>query len=53
MDEWIQALIAVLEKGIVVEPYGENWSSRTGAFRIRLAPDPETEEQSIQGGSRW
>lgn len=40
MDELIQGLVAVLERGIVVEPYGENWTSRMGAVRIRLADDP-------------
>lgn len=41
MDELIQGLVAVLERGIVVEPYGENWPARPGAVRIRLANDPE------------
>ena len=42
MDELIQGLVAVLERGIVVEPYGENWSARHGAVRIRLADEPAT-----------
>lgn len=53
MDEWIQALVAVLEKGIVVEPYGQNWSSRSGAIRIRLAPDETEEQPTEQQGTRW
>lgn len=45
MDELIQGLVAVLERGIVVEPYGENWpygSVKQGAIRIRLADEPAT-----------
>ena len=42
MDEIIQGLVAVLERGIVVEPYGENWTARTNAIRIRLADEPAT-----------
>lgn len=42
MDELIQGLVAVLERGIVVEPWGENWTARTGAVRIRLADEPVT-----------
>jgi len=41
MDDLIQGLVAVLERGIVVEPYGDNWTSRTGAVRIRLADDDD------------
>jgi len=43
MDELIQGLVAVLERGIVVEPYGQNWTARTGAIRIRLT-DESTED---------
>ena len=43
MDELIQGLGAVLERGIVVEPYGENWTGRMGAVRIRLADEPATD----------
>jgi len=43
VDELIQGLVAVLERGIVVEPYGENWPARPGAVRIRLANDPGTD----------
>ena len=43
MDELLQGLVAVLERGIVIEPWGENWTAaRTGAIRIRLADDPAT-----------
>ena len=42
MDELLQGLVAVLERGIVIEPYGENWTARTSAIRIRLADDPAT-----------
>ena len=40
MDELLQGLVAVLERGIVIEPYGENWTAAPGAVRIRLADDP-------------
>ena len=42
MDELLQGLVAVLERGIVIEPYGENWTSRTSAIRIRLDDHPAT-----------
>jgi len=50
MDEIIQGLVAVLERGIVVEPYGENWSARTGAIRIRLADEPATDSGAEGNG---
>lgn len=56
MDELIQGLVAVLERGIVVEPYGDNWTTRTGAVRIRLAdeqPDPNEAEGNGQSITNW
>lgn len=55
MNEIIESLAALLERGVIVEPYGESWpSSGKPAFRIRLndeeQPDQvERPDHTIQG----
>ena len=56
MNEIIESLAALLERGIIVEPYGENWTKGGPAFRVRLDDSEEAaddEQPQQRQGMGW